>query len=244
MRPATLALLSGWGFGSAVMQPLQDALSGMLPGAVVILPLPKLLDPDAWLDDLMDAMPEGRLWLAGWSLGGQLAVLLAQRLGARCAGLVTIASNPSFRVREDWLCAMERRRFESFVDECRADVRETLWRFCQLCAAGAPQPRSMVRQLRCSVSAASSAVLLAGLELLHSMDTRQALASLSIPQRHVFAGEDALVPASVAGEMAVVCRNAQVELIAGACHALPMQEPQKVADGIAELIRENDYGAV
>ncbi|MCO2003957.1 transporter, partial [Pseudomonas aeruginosa] len=97
-----LILLPGWGLGSAPLEPLRDALHEREPHLnVLIEPLPSLDDAADWLDELDDNLPRDS-WLAGWSLGGMLAGELAARRGDDCRGLLTLASNPCFRVREDW----------------------------------------------------------------------------------------------------------------------------------------------
>ncbi|MBN8830091.1 MAG: alpha/beta hydrolase [Sphingomonadales bacterium] len=57
----------------------------------------------SWRDDaaavIEAVVPHGPLLLVGSSMGGWLALLLAQRLGARVAGLVGIAAAPDFT---DW----------------------------------------------------------------------------------------------------------------------------------------------
>jgi pimeloyl-ACP methyl ester carboxylesterase len=58
---------------------------------------------DRWLDEVLDAVefaaPKGRLFLAGSSMGGWLALHLARRLGDRVSGLLGIAAAPDFT---DW----------------------------------------------------------------------------------------------------------------------------------------------
>jgi pimeloyl-ACP methyl ester carboxylesterase len=58
---------------------------------------------DRWLDEALAAIdfaaPQGRLVLAGSSMGGWLALHIAMRLGDRIAGLLGIASAPDFT---DW----------------------------------------------------------------------------------------------------------------------------------------------
>jgi pimeloyl-ACP methyl ester carboxylesterase len=58
---------------------------------------------DRWLDEgiaaILFAVPDGRLILAGSSMGGWLALHVAMRLGDRIAGLLGIATAPDFT---DW----------------------------------------------------------------------------------------------------------------------------------------------
>jgi pimeloyl-ACP methyl ester carboxylesterase len=57
-----------------------------------------------WAEDaaeMLAAMPDERLVLVGSSMGGWVALLMARALGARVAGLVTIAAAPDF-TEDDW----------------------------------------------------------------------------------------------------------------------------------------------
>ncbi len=132
-----LILLPGWGLGSAPLEPLRDALHEREPHLnVLIEPLPSLDDAADWLDELDDNLPRDS-WLAGWSLGGMLAGELAARRGDDCRGLLTLASNPCFRVREDWPNAMPAETFEDFFEAFLLEPHLTRKRFTLLVSQGA-----------------------------------------------------------------------------------------------------------
>ena len=141
-----LILLPGWGLGSAPLEPLRDALHERELN-VLIEPLPSLDDAADWLDELDDNLPRDS-WLAGWSLGGMLAGELAARRGDDCRGLLTLASNPCFRVREDWPNAMSAETFEDFFEAFLLEPHLTRKRFTLLVSQGARDPRTLARQLR------------------------------------------------------------------------------------------------
>jgi len=142
-----LILLPGWGLGSAPLEPLRDALHEREPHLnVLIEPLPSLDDAADWLDELDDNLPRDS-WLAGWSLGGMLAGELAARRGDDCRGLLTLASNPCFRVREDWPNAMPAETFEDFFEAFLLEPHLTRKRFTLLVSQGARDPR-ILRFLR------------------------------------------------------------------------------------------------
>ncbi len=141
-----LILLPGWGLGSAPLEPLRDALHEREPHLnVLIEPLPSLDDAADWLDELDDNLPRDS-WLAGWSLGGMLAGELAARRGDDCRGLLTLASNPCFRVREDWPNAMSAETFEDFFEAFLLEPHLTRKRFTLLVSQGARDPRTLADQ--------------------------------------------------------------------------------------------------
>ncbi|HEX5841881.1 MAG TPA: alpha/beta fold hydrolase [Pseudomonas sp.] len=235
-----LILLPGWGLGSAPLEPLAEALRGLDPRLhVEIEPLPPLdsCDPADWLDEL-DANLAQDAWLGGWSLGGMLASELAARRGERCSGLLTLASNLRFVAEPGWLAAMPSETFNAFRQGCAADASATLKRFALLCAQGAADARGLSRQLLGAAPLAQSATLLAGLDLLAAMDTRAALQAFVGPQLHLFAGADALVPASAAPALLELLPDIEIGLIDAASHAFALERPHEVAAAIQGFLHE------
>ncbi|WP_120994727.1 alpha/beta fold hydrolase [Stutzerimonas urumqiensis] len=237
-----LILLSGWAFGPAALQPLCDALAEQAPHlAVDVFPLPSEPEPDAWLEVLEAQLPEDS-WLAGWSLGGMLAAQLAARRGERCRGLITVASNPVFRANESWPAAMPADVFDTFFEAFRLDAEETLKRFCVLTSRGGYDARTLARQLQVTLAEQSPAALDAGLQLLARLDVRAALADFRGPQLHLFAERDALVPIAAAEALVDVVPDAEVAVLDGAGHGLPLERADDVAATLLAFLREGEDG--
>ena len=236
-----LILLPGWGLGVSPLEPLAAALRGLDQHLrVEIEPLPELASSELgeWLDELDAALPDNA-WLGGWSLGGMLASELAARRGERCCGLLTLASNPSFVAHDQWLSAMPGETFDAFLAGCNADPRLTLKRFSLLCAQGAEDPRGLSRLLLGGAPSTAPAVLMAGLELLAQLDTRDALQGFRGPQLHLFAGLDGLVPAEAAGELLALLPDVEIGLIEQASHAFLLEDPHGVAGAIQAFLHES-----
>lgn len=235
-----LILLPGWGLGTAPLQPLADALRGLDPRLnVQIEPLPLLdsTDPADWLDQL-DAELAQDVWLGGWSLGGMLAAELAARRGERCSGLLTLASNLCFVAQPSWPAAMNAETFGAFRQSCAADAPAALKRFALLCAQGAADARGLSRQLSSAAPLPNSAALLAGLDVLASMDTRAALQAFVGPQLHLFAGQDGLVPAGAAQALLMLLPDVEIGLIDRASHAFALERPHEIAAAIQAFLHE------
>ena len=235
-----LILLPGWGLGSLPLEVLAEALRGLDPALKVdIEALPELSrgEPRDWLLELDERLPSDT-WLGGWSLGGMLASELAALRGERCRGLLTLASNPCFVAGGDWPFGMDEAAFDAFVEGCRQHPLATLKRFALLCTQGAGEARGLARQLQAAAPRQAPEVLLAGLEVLGNFDGRSAIQRFAGPQLHLLAGEDALVPAEVAGELLVLQPDIEVGLIEGVSHAFPLERPHEVAAAIEAFIRE------
>jgi pimeloyl-[acyl-carrier protein] methyl ester esterase len=235
-----LILLPGWGLGVSPLEPLAVALRGLDEHLqVAIEPLPDLDSSDVqdWLDELDERIPQD-VWLGGWSLGGMLASELAARRGEHCCGLLTLASNPSFVAHDQWPSAMPAPTFDAFLAGCNADPRLTLKRFSLLCAQGAQDPRGLARLLLGGAPPTAPPALMAGLELLARIDTREALQAFGGPQLHLFAGLDGLVPAEAAGALFTLVADVEVGLIEQASHAFVLEDPHGVAGAIQAFLHE------
>lgn len=236
-----LILLPGWGLGVEPLQPLAAALRGLDEHLrVEVEPLPELDsdDPRDWLEELDATLPTDT-WLAGWSLGGMLASQLAARRGERCCGLVTLASNACFVARAEWPTAMPQTDFDTFMSGCGQDVAATLKRFSLLCAQGAEQGRGLARLLNAAAPASGVHSLLAGLKVLELLDNREALQRFRGPQLHLFAGNDALVPAQAAVDLLALLPDVEVGVIEQASHAFPLENPHGVAGSIQAFLHES-----
>ena len=124
------------------------------------------------------------------------------------------------------------------VHQRQADPRLTLKRFSLLCAQGAQDPRGMSRLLLGGAPNTAPETLLAGLELLAQLDTREALQAFRGPQLHLFAGQDGLVPAEAAGALFALLPDIEIGLIEQASHAFLLEDPHGVAGAIQAFLHE------
>ncbi|MBA1287550.1 alpha/beta fold hydrolase [Pseudomonas japonica] len=232
----TLALLPGWGLGPAALAPLATALRAARPQAIVTVhSLPQSADPEQALAELDQAIPPGA-WLLGWSLGGMLAVKLAERRARTCPGVITFASNGCFVARDGWPAAMASETFKAFSAHCTADPAGTLKRFGLLCIQGSQRGRALLKGLNLDTTYATAQ----GLALLAALDNRAALQAISQPQLHVYATADALVPTSAASAAERIALAACIETFEGS-HALVLEAPDVLASRAWAFIEEATY---
>ncbi|MBE1236805.1 alpha/beta fold hydrolase [Phaeovibrio sulfidiphilus] len=214
----------------------------MLPGAEIRVhdlhegPHPDHLSGAPVSDETAARVAPGA-WLVGWSQGGQAAAHLAARRGAACPGLVTLGSNPRFTASTDWTAAMPVDTFNAFCEGFRTNPDLTLSRFHALCTKGGPGGRALARSL--GETRPDRAACQARLALLGTQDARQDLVAYRGPQLHLYGSADALVPASVARDLAVLVPEATVEMIDGGSHAFALEDPAAVARRVAAFIREH-----
>jgi len=233
----TLTLLPGWGLDGALLQPLAKALGGDMQVQVPALPRLSSAAAADWLDELDTRLPHD-CWLAGWSLGGMLAAALAARRGARCRGLISLASNACFVASDAWPTAMSAQTHAAFHEGCQHNGSATLKRFAMLCAQGGADVRALSRQLQGHLVTGDEPALLAGLRLLASLDNRAALTAFSGPQLHLLAEQDALVPAAVASELLALLPAGEVDVLEDCGHAFVLEQADVLAALMLDFIRE------
>jgi len=236
-----LILLPGWALGTAPLSALAEALRRLdssLEAEIAELPTLASCDPAVWLAELDQRLPADT-WLGGWSLGGMLATALAARRGGRCRGVLTLASNPRFVAEPGWPCAMPAATFGAFQQGCASDAHATLKRFALLCSQGGEDARGLSRRLFATAPQQAAESLLAGLAVLHALDTRAALAAIAAPQLHLFAEGDALVPKAAAAALSSLLPTLHTGLMPGTGHTFLLERPDEVATAIQAFIREH-----
>jgi malonyl-CoA O-methyltransferase len=240
---ANLVLLHGWSSCREIWRPLVARMRDWanitlidLPGCSETHSDCPVSDLDALSRAILDIAPPEAVYL-GWSLGGQLAGALAAAHPERVAGLVTVCSNPCFVASQEWP-GLDRAAFAGFQAAVSDDAPRGLRRFDQLQVKGAGDARSLARTLASLRREPDRGQLLAGLELLRTLDNRAILPTLGIPQLHCFAADDALVPASVAERLSDHLQGipaARVTVLPAAPHAAVLVEAKALAHSIEEF---------
>ncbi|MFT0211539.1 alpha/beta fold hydrolase [Pseudomonas sp. F1_0610] len=226
-------LLPGWGIDASALAPLQQALQSLLPDAninVHTLPLWRSNQLEEALTLTEQTLAEDS-WLVGWSLGGMLAMQLAARQAKRYKGIISLASNASFIAQDTWPYAMPSTVFEAFLTGCKEQLSSTLKRFVMLCAQGSKDIKAVRKQLQ-TIQDLSAEQATFGLEILAQLNNQPVL-HCSIPQLHLLATDDALVPASAIKPMSQITHC--ISLQGG--HAFVLEQATFCAEKISELMQ-------
>lgn len=241
---ADLVLLHGWGLSSAVWGEFADRLAERY--RLTLIDLPGLgrspvvgdMSPAAVVAALLEVAPASAHWL-GWSLGGQLALALAQQAPERVRSLSLLAANPCFVARPDWPCAMASETFAAFVAALDEDPARTLQRFAALQSRGSSRARDELKLLRQVIAASTPQALAPTLQLLQ-LDLRPALAGLHCPVQLILGGQDPLVPAALAPAASALNPQLAVEVIEPSAHLPFVSHGETVLARLQALIRQRD----
>jgi pimeloyl-[acyl-carrier protein] methyl ester esterase len=221
-----LTLIHGWGLNGAVWDSLAARLANSYELHIVDLPghgqsthvhadtLEAVADCVAQASDCTN--------LAGWSLGGQVAMSIALRHPAVVRKLVLIGSTPKFVASEDWANGKPLAVLDQFAQELATNYAPTIRRFLALQTLQAPHARAIIAALQRAVTARGAPdtmALMAGLDLLRSNDLRAVASTIAAPTLILQGARDALTAAHAAAWLADAIPHATLRLFDDAAHA-------------------------
>lgn len=240
-----LVMLHGWGMHSGIWDEFAQTLAQQwrvtlidLPGhgSNRTLPTPYTLDTVA--DQVVAQAPQRAHWL-GWSLGGLIALQIAQQFPARVNRLVLLASSPQFLRSADWEHAMDPEVLAQFAVELQRDFRATVLRFLALEVQGSSGAREELRLLRERVferGEPHADALAGGLEILRHTNLRPALSQQAQNILLLLGERDRLVPPTVGHELQRLQPQLESRVIAGAGHAPFLSHPEVCAQHITDFL--------
>lgn len=235
-----LVLLPGWGFTPAVWKPVIAELVqlGVQRHRILTPNLP--FHPQntlaQTLGPFIQALP-GHAHLIGWSLGGELALALAQAFPERLASLTLVSSTPCFMNRADWSDGQPDALLDDFDQRLAADPAALLKRFSMLIRhgdSGAGRDRVLGETLALANDTDPSR-LAAGLSLLRDIDLRATVCAITMPTLLIHGTQDAVVPIVAAEWLAKNIEKATLLEIHNASHALPLTHSHPTARAIVNL---------
>lgn len=241
MKP-TLVLLHGWGAHKRVW----DELSARL-GADLNVIAPDLPGCDAvpctierTVDQLAAAAPP-QCMVAGWSLGGQLALIWALRYPQQVKRLMLISATPRFVSAPDWLHGMAPEVFGEFSAALTRDAVNTLRRFLLLQTQGDVQARNVARQLEAVLALQAlpgSSVLIETLRWLQTTDLRTTLPQITQPALVIHGDQDRIAPPAAGEYLSAHLPQARLALLAGAAHVPFISAPDVMCKLMIDFCNE------
>ena len=242
MSALPLVLLHGWGAHAGVWG---DVIARMDLGHTVIAPdYPAEGGVDRSMNEVVDrlaAMVPERCVVAGWSLGGQLALQWAQRYPRRIRKLILVSTTPRFVMAPDWSYGMDADAFSSFAGLVATDAAQALRRFLLLETQGDAQARKVARQLEAALGArpdAEGPALMRTLDWLRDTDLRTVLHDIVQPVLVMHGDCDRITPFAAGEFLAARLADARLVRISGAAHAPFVSDPEAFSRLIAEFCNE------
>jgi pimeloyl-[acyl-carrier protein] methyl ester esterase len=249
-RGPELVLLHGWGMNLRVFDALAAALAGELRVTAVDLPGhgrspwdPRFDAEDAYFEALLATLPP-RAHLLGWSLGGQWALRLAARIGARIERLVLVATTPRFVATADWTSGLKPAVLEQFAHALRSDYRRTVADFLELQVRGSAAAAQVLASLTAALREHGDAdpqALANGLTQLRDSDLRALAGRVQTPVLVISGQHDRVTPPAAAQALVGLLPQAQPLPIARSGHAPFLSHTAAVAHAVLEFVRPQQH---
>ena len=186
----------------------------------------------------LDLQPEKALEAAkepvvvmGWSMGGSGALRLACRYPKKIRGLVLLAATPRMMAANNW-AGMSERRIKAFEGAGKITHGESFFEL----PPGKPNP----------YRTDTDENLARGIVYLRETDLRLELIDLlasgkaTFPVKVFQSERDGIVRPENATFLAAVFPQAEVRMVPGSEHALPVEIPEEIDAAVAELGRRTE----
>lgn len=243
-----LVLLHGWGLHSIVWDHLMPSLLANFQVTVIDLPgmgqspLPNRDYDLAFVTEQILAVMPAKAHLLGWSLGGLVAMSIAQQAPERVLSLATFNASHKFTACDDWAPAMAPEVLAKFAEFLAEDQEGTLIRFLALNCKGSATVQQDVRELRdilyfCGLP--NPKALAGGLEILRTEDLRPALSQITVPTLMLFGENDHIVPAAAMDAVAALNSDIKVALLADMAHVPFISDPQMSAQALYDFYQQH-----
>lgn len=239
-----IVLLHGWGYSARVWDELAVRLAPRF--RVHALDLPGYGAAPACapytLETLADTVARDaprRCRVAGWSLGGEVALAWARRAPCQVERLALIGTTPCFTSRPGWPCATAPAVLREFGQRLASDRAATLARFAAAQARGdarAQRYAGLAGQL--AEGSATDCALSAGLRVLASADLRRELSRVRQPALVLHGARDRIVPPAAGRRLAAALPDARFALLRTCAHAPFLSQPGRVARALREFFGE------
>ncbi|UXY11307.1 pimeloyl-ACP methyl ester esterase BioH [Kosakonia sp. ML.JS2a] len=237
-----LVLLHGWGLNAQVWDCITPELSTHFTLHLVDLPGYgrsrgfAALTLRQMTDLILSQAPEKAVWL-GWSLGGLVASQAALLAPDRVNALVTVASSPCFSAQDDW-AGIKPDVLAGFQHQLSEDFQRTVERFLALQTLGtetAKQDARLLKSAVLSLDMPSAEVLNGGLEILKTVDLRDALTALTMPFLRLYGRLDGLVPRKIVPMLDEMWPESESVVFPKAAHAPFISHPAAFCDTLVAL---------
>ena len=239
-----LVLLHGWGMNSAVWQPIIKRLGKHFTLHLVDLPGMGLSRPTEpyhlhILADKIAEMLPANADIAGWSLGGLVAMRIALDKPDLVRRLVLISATPCFVNNSDWNAGISADIFQKFAQNVDADYHHTLTQFLTLQCMGAKDARATVKLLRKKFAerpAPTSQTLQRALDILLETDLRSEVERLRKPTLLIHGDRDTLAPVQAAHWMMQNLPMGYLRVMADASHAPFLSHQEQFAEALIQFL--------
>ena len=195
-----ILLITGWGLGTSVLKPFADLLRQQQYQVEIW----DIFDPND-LSVLAARVEQAQSFdvLIGWSLGGQLALLLVHEIYQKtqlAKPVICCMSNPCFVANDLWPQAMPYMQYQQFQKSVLKNPLQAMQRFCALVTLGSSAPRERAKYLQQQILNIDLIYQARHLYLLEQLNLVNIFKSYPGKMLFVFSRNDMLVPYQLSQE--------------------------------------------
>lgn len=228
-------MISGWAHGAEAMAPLGRLMAGIAEVTIIttgdLWPGPRSPGtPSPWAQCLAEkaARIGGEIFVAGWSMGGMIALEAAGLRPGLFKGLVLIAATPKFCSGPDWKPGVPPAALRAMCAGLRRAGSAVLAEFFRQAALPAVETKDRLQGKTEAAQAMNPLELSAGLQYLSAADLRNGARGVAAPALVLHGRGDTIIPAEAGRALKELLPASKVKIIGGG-HALPWQAPGAVA---------------
>ena len=243
-----LVMLHGWAMHGGLLRGLAEQLSADYRVSLIDLPghggSGQIDDYSlaSVTDVLAQAAPPKAHWL-GWSLGGLLALGVADAHPEHVRSLVMISGTPHFTAENGWP-GVEPALLQQMSINLEQDFLGTLKRFIGLQTFAQENSRALAKQIHDLLDERpmpDKVALRGGLALLRDVDARPMLARLQKQVLAVMGAQDRLVPRALGPRLRELSANVEVQELPKAAHLPFLTHPGETACLVRDFLSLQDW---
>lgn len=238
-----LVLLHGWAMHGGIWDGICHQLAQNYRLHLVDLPghgLSPACEPgslESMVEMVAEILPENCI-MAGWSLGGLIAIELALQRPAQIAKLVLVSTTPCFVKSEDWQWGMSAAILQLFSKNLAQNYASTINRFLTLQLSGGNDSKTVLAKLRKNFfeySQPDSLALQTGLEILLTSDLREKITEIKQSVLLLHGKNDVITDAGAASWMNQQLLNSKLTIFPDCGHAPFLSFPHQFVTSLNEL---------
>lgn len=187
---------------------------------------------------LLEAIDEQHFSVLGWSLGGSVAMAMADVAPERLQRLIVMAGNPRFVRSVDWP-GIDATTLDGFSGLLSTDVQQTLTRFLALQVNGLAHGKPLLQRLKQAMAECrppSARTLMQGLDILRQADLREVMLQTGLPTGLILGGRDRLIPVECAASVKSLNARVEIDLIDDAGHAPFLSHPRQAMAAVLRMM--------
>lgn len=178
------------------------------------------------------------VFIAGWSLGGIIAIETALNWPELLAGLILISSTPRFCSGLGWPTGTPTGAIRAMLTGLKHNPHSVFKTFFENIVALSKDAEDIIKARIESADAMNLRELIYGLEYLRDSDFSAAVKNLSLPTLIIHGGRDVIINLEAARQLNRLLALSRLRVYDDYGHGLPCQNPRAVAEDIIKFVKE------